>query len=195
MQLDQVNNEDHTWWVGSRVQSRDGADACAHGLLKGTFIIDIDQQLSDPVSQKNLQPSPVDFIRQWDRVGKQGDGWKSSGRERGCEGGARRAAEQDPGLQGPRVGRGLASNKAIGWRPLFNGQRDLKGKAIGWRPLFNGQRDLKGDWWGRQELTHDVEKHYGLLLWAGRTFSRGKPHEHDDPHKGSFNKPLDPGRN
>ena len=27
MQLDQVNNEDHTWWVGSMVQLRDGADA------------------------------------------------------------------------------------------------------------------------------------------------------------------------
>ena len=59
MQLDQVNNEDCTWWVGSRVQSRDGADACANGLQKGAFIINIDQQLSDLVSPKIFLPSPL----------------------------------------------------------------------------------------------------------------------------------------
>ena len=48
-----------------QVQSCDEADACVHGLQKGAFIIDIDQQLSDPVSQKNLQLNPVDFIRRW----------------------------------------------------------------------------------------------------------------------------------
>ena len=61
MQLDQVNNEDHTQWVGSRVQSCDGADACTLGLQKGTFIIDIDQQLSDPASRKIFLPYPTSF--------------------------------------------------------------------------------------------------------------------------------------
>ena len=54
MQLVQVNNEDRTEWVGSRVQSCDGADACALGLQKGAFIIEIDQLLSDPENRKIL---------------------------------------------------------------------------------------------------------------------------------------------
>ena len=40
--------------MGSSVQSHDEADACAHGLQIGAFNIDIDQQLSDPVSQKDF---------------------------------------------------------------------------------------------------------------------------------------------
>ena len=42
--------------MGSSVQSHDGADACAHGLQIGAFNIDIVQQLSDPVSQKDFPP-------------------------------------------------------------------------------------------------------------------------------------------
>ena len=60
-------------------------------------------------------------------VGKQGDGRKSGGQERGHEESTHRAAEQDPGLQGPCVGGSVASDKAVGWRLLFGRLRDLKG--------------------------------------------------------------------
>ena len=50
---------------GSSVQSHDVADVRALGTPKGAFIIDIDQQLSDSVRQKNLYPNPVDPIRRW----------------------------------------------------------------------------------------------------------------------------------
>ena len=62
MQLDQVNNEDRTWWVGSREESCDGADACALGLQKGAFIIDSDQLLSDPASRKIFPPYPLSHL-------------------------------------------------------------------------------------------------------------------------------------
>ena len=59
MQLDQVNNEDHTLWVGSSVQSH-GCGAL--GLLKAPSSTLTMQELSDTVRQKNLHSNPVNLI-------------------------------------------------------------------------------------------------------------------------------------